>query len=143
MPSAQGLNLEFYQQLARGALHLQRCDACETWRHPPRYRCGPCGSDRWSWRPSSGQGRIHSWTVTHRALHPAFADDVPYAVVVVELDEGPRLVSDLRGLDPAELTLDLPVEVELERAEADWTLHHFRPRAQSSPSNSARVRSTP
>jgi uncharacterized OB-fold protein len=67
---------------------------------------------------------VFSWTVTHQQLDPAF--DVPYAVVVVELDEGPRLVGNLRGLAPAELALDLPVEAELEPVSEQVALVHFR-----------------
>jgi uncharacterized OB-fold protein len=128
LPRAEGLNRDFYDQLASGTLHFQRCDSCETWRHPPRYRCGKCGSDRWSWRSSSGRGLLHSWTVTHEALHPLFKDRVPYAVVVVELEEGPRLVSHLRGIPLDGLALDLPVQVALERVSEDYVLHHFEPR---------------
>ena len=127
LPRAEGLNREFYDQLGSGKLHFQRCDACQTWRHPPRYHCGACGSDRWSWQPSSGRGAVHSWTVTHEALHPLFKDWVPYAVVVVALEEGPRLVSHLRGVEPGALALDLPVRVALERVSDDYHLHHFEP----------------
>ena len=112
VPTPVGPNAEFYAWLARGELRLQRCAACGTWRHPPRHRCAACGSRAATWERASGRGRIYSWTVTHQALDPAF--DPPYAVVVVELDEGPRLVGNVRGVDPRELRLDLPVRVELE-----------------------------
>jgi hypothetical protein len=127
LPRAEGLNRDFYTQLESGRLHFQRCDACQTWRHPPRFRCGRCGSDRWRWQPSSGLGVVHSWTVTHQALHPIFADRVPYAVVIVALEEGPRLVSELRGVEHADLALDLPVRVVLERVSDEYVLHHFEP----------------
>jgi uncharacterized OB-fold protein len=65
--------------------------------------------------------------VTHQPLDPAYADEAPYAVVVVELDEGPRLVGNLRGLAPADLVLDLPVEVEFERLSDAVALTHFHP----------------
>jgi uncharacterized OB-fold protein len=75
---------------------------------------------------------VFTWTVTHQALHPAYADDVPYALLVVEMDEGVRMVSTLRDLDPADLALDLPVEVVFEaRRDAtgsdSFTLPCFRP----------------
>jgi uncharacterized OB-fold protein len=65
-----------------------------------------------TWERASGRGRVFSWTVTHRAVDPAF--DPPYAIVVVETDEGPRLVGNTRGIDLADLRLDLPVVIELE-----------------------------
>lgn len=134
VPRPVGLNAEFYAHCARGELRFQRCGACGTWRHPPRYRCGACGSADWSWERSSGAGRVFSWTVTHQALDPAYADELPYAVVVVELDEGPRLVGNLRGLAPSDLRLDLPVVVEFEPVADEVALTHFRPRSAGSSS---------
>jgi uncharacterized OB-fold protein len=125
LPSAVGLNGEFYAFLAQGELRLQRCTTCRAWRHPPRYRCAHCGSSAVAWEPASGRGRVYSWTVTHRAVDPAFTP--PYAILVVELDEGPRLVGNLRGLEPTELVLDLPVVVEIEHATDVIGLLWFRP----------------
>ena len=113
LPKPEGLNAEFYAHCARRELRFQRCD-CGLWRHPPRVLCAACGSERWHWALASGRGRVFTWTVTHQALHPAYADDVPYALLVVEMDEGVRMVSTLRDLDPLELALDLPVEVVFE-----------------------------
>ena len=97
-------------------------------RHPPRVLCAECGSDQVSWVPSEGRGTIFSWTVTHQAPHPAFASQAPYAVVVVELEEGVRIVASLRDLDPAQLELDLPVEVVLEEVSEDVALPFACPR---------------
>ena len=104
LPKPEGLNAEFYAHCARRELRFQRCD-CGLWRHPPRVLCAACGSERWHWALASGRGRVFTWTVTHQALHPAYADDVPYALLVVEMDEGVRMVSTLRDLDPLELLL--------------------------------------
>ena len=125
LPSTDGLNGEFYGFLARGELRLQRCGACRTWRHPPRRRCAHCGSTEATWEPASGRGRVYSWTVTHRAVDPAFTP--PYAILVVELEEGPRLIGNLRGLEPSELALDLPIVVEIERVSDTVGLLWFRP----------------
>jgi uncharacterized OB-fold protein len=125
LPSAVGLNGEFYAFLARGELRLQRCAACGTWRHPPRHRCAQCGSVDVTWEPATGRGRVFSWTVTHRAIDPAFTP--PYAILVVELAEGPRLVGNLRDLEPSELALDLLVVVEIEHASDTVGLLWFRP----------------
>ncbi len=125
LPAAVGLNADFYAFLARGELRLQRCASCHAWRHPPRYRCAQCGSLEVTWEEASGRGRVYSWTVTHRAVDPAFTP--PYAILVVALDEGPRLVGNLRGLEPAELVLDLPVAVEIEAVSDTVGLLWFRP----------------
>ncbi|HUI48091.1 MAG TPA: OB-fold domain-containing protein [Acidimicrobiia bacterium] len=125
LPAADGLNGEFYGFLARGELRLQRCTACAAWRHPPRFRCATCGSAGVAWERASGRGRVYSWTVTHRAVDPAFTP--PYAILVVELDEGPRLVGNLRGVEPSELVLDLPVVVEIEAVSDTVGLLWFSP----------------
>jgi uncharacterized OB-fold protein len=129
VPSPHGLTEEFYAHLAGGVLLLQRCDACERWRHPPRILCGACGSERWSWRQVSGRGSVFTWTVTHQALVSPFADALPYAVVVVELEEGPRLVTAVCGVSPAALRIGLPVDVRVVRASDAIGLHYFVPRA--------------
>src|SRR5262245_31598856 len=114
-PSPDGLAAEFYRHLAAGELRVQRCDACATWRHPPRVLCGRCGSERWQWVAACGRATLYTWTVTHQALVPPFADDVPYAVIVAELEEGPRLVSAIRGVESSALRLGLPLEVRIAR----------------------------
>jgi uncharacterized OB-fold protein len=129
-PSGDGPNGAFYRHLAETReLAFQRCDACGTLRHPPRVQCASCGSDASSFAPSSGRGRVHTWTVTHQALVPAFAREVPYAVVVTELEEGVRLVSGTRAMTPEMLAIDLPVEVILEEVADGLVLPFVRPRS--------------
>jgi uncharacterized protein len=128
VPEPVGLNAEFYAYCAAGELRFQRCIACATWRHPPRARCAVCGSEKSEWALATGNGQVYSWTITHRAIDPGFADEVPYAVVVVEMDEGPRLVGNLRDLAPSELSLGLPVAVVFEKVSDHVALTHFGPR---------------
>ena len=126
-PVLEGLTGEYYGFCARGELRFQRCDDCGRWRHPPRVLCARCGSPRWTWTRSTGRGRVFTWTVVHQAMHPAFASEVPYAVLVVEMDEGVRLAANLRGAAPDELCLDWPVEVEFEVRDGTLTVPTFRP----------------
>jgi len=125
LPSPLGPSAELYAFWAKNELRLQRCAECRTWRHPPRYRCAACGSAEYTWDLASGKGRVFSWTITHRAVDPAF--EPPYAIVVVELEEGPRLVGSLAGIECSELRLDLPVIVKLETASETIALVTFRP----------------
>ena len=127
IPAPVGLNAEFYAHCAAGELRFQRCTACSTWRHPPRLRCAQCGSDEVEWALASGRGQVYSWTITHRPIDPGFSDDLPYAVLVVEMEEGPRLVGNLRDLAPADLALGLPVHVVFEPVTENIALTHFRP----------------
>ena len=129
LPRMDGMHGDFYRECARqGRLVFQRCEGCGTLRHPPRVLCAECGSDQVSWAPSAGRGTIFSWTVVHQAPHPAFASQAPYAVVVVELEEGVRIVASLRQLAPADLELGLPVEVALEDVSEGVLLPCVRPR---------------
>ena len=127
LPRGEGYNGEFYQFCKQHTLHFQRCADCGTWRHMPRESCNQCGSFEWSWEPSSGRGTIFSWTVIHRALHPGFNDDLPYAAVVVELDEGVRVVSHVVDLPIEDLRVGLPVEVVYDDVTHEVTLPKSRP----------------
>ena len=127
LPRGEHYNGEFYDYCQQHELRFQRCSDCQTWRHMPRESCRHCGSFNWTWERANGTGTIFSWTVIHRALHPGFHDDVPYAAVVIELDEGVRVVSHVIDLDMADLRIGLPVEVVFEDVTPNTTLHKFRP----------------
>jgi uncharacterized OB-fold protein len=128
VPAPEGLNADWYGYCHRRELRFQRCSACRAWRHPPRLLCPTCSSGDWTWEASTGRGTVWSWTVTHQVYRPWWADAVPYAVLVVELDEGVRVVAGLRDLEPSALALGLPVEVDFEPAGESLSLPVFRPR---------------
>jgi len=133
LPSPEDpLVAEFWEHCNRGELRFQRCSECGSWRHLPGFACAECGSDRWTWELSSGRGRIHSWTITQQPLLRDFPEPVPYAVVVVEMDEGVRMVSGLRSLAPSALELELPVEVLFETVAEGVRLPFFAPRSTGS-----------
>lgn len=96
--------------LAEGRLTFQRCTQCANAWLPPRDACPRCLSPDYRWEEASGDAKIVSWVVYHRAFHPAFADRVPYNVVVAELAEGPRVISNVVGIVAADgLTIDTPL----------------------------------
>ena len=129
VPRGEDYNGEFYQFCRNHELRFQRCQECATWRHMPRESCQACGSFNWTWERSSGKGQIFSWTIIHRPLHPGFAEDVPYAAVVIELAEGVRMVSRVLNLPLENLRLGLPVEVVFDDVTPEVTLPKFRPSA--------------
>jgi uncharacterized protein len=100
----------FWGALAGGALHLQRCTECGAFRHPPGPACAHCGSLASEWVPAAGTGEVWSFTVVHPPTLPAFADRTPYGAVVVRLDEGVFLVSNLVDCPIAELAVGTRVE---------------------------------
>jgi len=107
---------------------VQKCDSCGRLRFPPRDRCSHCLSIRSSWTPVSGRGEVFSFNIMHQVYHPGFAAEVPYAVVVVQLEEGARIVSNLVGVKPHEIRCGMPVEVVFEKLSEEVTLPKFRPR---------------
>jgi len=129
LPNPSGLNADFYRIAAEtGTLNVQRCSDCGVYRHPPRFRCAKCSSNSWSWTPTTMRGEVWSWTITHRAIDPAFAEQLPYAVVVVELEEGVRVVGNLAGIAILELRIGLEVNVSLDKRSETITLIDFTPR---------------
>lgn len=94
-PERDALNTPYWDSLAKGVLSFQRCDACEHAWLPARSECPGCLTDQWQWVPATGGAKLISWVVYHLAYHPAFANRLPYNVAVVELDEGPRMISNV------------------------------------------------
>jgi uncharacterized protein len=125
LPAVTPLTRPYWEGLDGGELRFQRCGGCGNAWLPAREECPRCLSDQVSWEASSGRGRVISWVVYHQAVHPAFADRVPYNVAIVELDEGPRLITNVTGADDA-LTIELPVTVSIE-AESGMSVARFTP----------------
>jgi uncharacterized OB-fold protein len=117
----------FWDAARRHQLVVQRCLDCGAHRFPAREVCSRCLSRRVEWQPVSGRGRVFSIAVMHQASHPWFAARVPYAVVVVELPEGARILSTVTGVPPEAITIDMPVEVDFEDVTPEVSLPVFRP----------------
>lgn len=106
----------YWTAAADGVLALQRCPACGWVGHRGRLHCARCASDALEWFPASGKATLYSYVIVHRA-EPAFADRAPYAVAIVELAEGPRMTTNVVGVEqtPEALVLDMPLRVVFER----------------------------
>jgi len=116
----------YWDGCAAGELRLQFCAACADHYFPPRSFCPQCLSRDVEWRAVSGRGRLHSYLINNSFAPPGF--DVPYAIALVELAEGPRLMTNILGVDPTPeaLVLDMELEVTFE-ARGDMTIPQFRP----------------
>jgi uncharacterized protein len=108
--------------LAEGQLLLQVCACGQHW-FPPRTSCPACLGSRWTWQAAQGGGRLQSWVVYHSAFHEDFRDRLPYNVAVVELDEGPRLITNILA-DNAALQADARVRFVPSR-DGEQTLARF------------------
>jgi uncharacterized OB-fold protein len=116
----------YWDGAAAGRLCLQRCQECRALQHPPRALCTSCGcASRLVWEEVSGAGSIYSSTAIHRALLPALATLVPYTLAVVELDEGPRMVTAVRCASLEAVAIGSRVHVAFESVSADVVLPVF------------------
>ena|SRR6266567_728702 len=106
----------FWDGCAAGELRIQRCLDCEQAYFYPRPVCPACGSTNVEWFTASGAATLYSYVISHRPA-PGFEDEAPYAIAVVQLAEGPRMMTNLAGLrsTPEDLVLDMPLRVGFER----------------------------
>lgn len=115
----------FWDGTKAGELRLQRCNDCGHIYFPPRPFCPACSSRNVEVFAATGKGKLASYVINHRP-HPSFAG--PYAIAVVELDEGPTMLSNIVGCEqtPEALVLDMPLEVTFED-NGDMAIPLFRP----------------
>ena len=128
-PQASPETQPFWDGCAAGELRLQRCAPCDAFYFPPRPFCPRCLSDDVGWQAVSGRGTLHTYVINHRPM-PMWGE--PYAIAVVELDEGPRMMTNIVGVDntPENLVLDMPLQVTFEQR-GDMQLPVFTPVAAS------------
>jgi uncharacterized OB-fold protein len=117
----------FFDGAKQHELRVQRCSACGTPRFPARAICSSCLATDAEWVAVSGRGEVFSFNVMHQVYHPGFASEVPYAVVIVQLAEGAKIVSSLRGVPPHEIRIGMPVRVVFEDVTDEVTLPKFAP----------------
>ncbi len=102
----------FWEAQNNHELRFQKCTGCETVRYPVGPLCPECHSFDFAWITSSGRGAIYSYTVVRHQTHPAFAP--PYTVLLVEMEEGPRIIAQLRASEDTRFAIDTPVHIEWE-----------------------------
>lgn len=121
-------NAFFFEALTeRGELAIQQCDECNELRHPPVPMCPDCHSIHWAPKPMAGNGIVHSFVVLYHPIVPPF--EPGYIVAVIELDEGPRVVMNLEGVEREDVKIGMPVEITAERMDETLVLPVARPTA--------------
>ena len=118
-------NKWWWDRINEGELPIQRCKQCGTLHHPPRPMCWKCQSLEWDYIVSSGKGTVYSFVVMHRPQFPGY--EYPLVAAVIDLEEGTRIVSNLVGIEPADVKIGMPVEVSIENADEELKLPFFRP----------------
>ena len=136
-PLATGATKPFWDGLGRDEVIVPRCDDCGSWVWYPRRRCPGCLSDRLTWTVLSGRGTVHTFTVARQATHPAFAEELPQLLAVVELEEGIRLTTTLVDIDPDAVEVGMAVEPAFDHGADGVTLLRFRPAAPARPATPA------
>jgi uncharacterized OB-fold protein len=124
-PEPTELSAPYWRALDEGRLAFQRCAACGHAWLPARGECPRCLTRESSWQTASGRAKLVSWVVYHHGYHPYYAERLPYNVAVVELAEGPRLISNIIAGEQA-LRIDMPLTLVIQR-EAGTALARFKP----------------
>ena len=132
LPQPDDATRPYWEAARRRELVVQRCGSCETLRFPPQPMCDACRSMTVEWVRMSGRGTVFSFVVAHPPVLPAFQERAPFAIVLVELEDDPRLRIIGNLLDaPAEAAcIGLPVEVVFEDVTETVTLPQWRPRGR-------------
>ena len=131
LPEITPVTQPFWEAAAKGKLVLQRCKSCGELIWCPRSFCAECGGDELEWTPVSGRGTVYSFTVIREVVSRGargFEKEIPYIVAWIDLDEGPRLVSNLVDCPLERAEIGIAVEVFFEEAGRGIFLPKFKPR---------------
>jgi uncharacterized protein len=124
LPMADDASRPFYEGGMEGKLMVMRCGDCGTYRLPSRKHCDECLSENTQWVQASGRGQVRTFGIMHQRYHPGFP--TPYNLAWVELEEGPRLMTNIVGVADDQIRCGMPVVVEWEQHE-DVAIPKFRP----------------
>ena len=129
VPVPQGESDYYWEKAKAHELWLRNCDDCDQAYFYPRDICPHCFSRNTSWIQASGKGTLHTFAIVHRAPTPAFRDDAPFVVAMVDLEEGARMPTNLVEVepDPANITIGMAVEVVFEDITDEIALPKFKP----------------
>lgn len=129
IPIPQPESDRYWEGTRRGELWLRKCLRCEKGYFYPRDICPSCFSRETDWFRSSGQGTLYTFAIVHRAPHPGFAEDAPYIVALVEVEDGVRIPTNIVNVEPApeNLRVGMAMRVVYEKITPEITLPKFEP----------------
>ena len=127
LPQIVGETRPFWDACRRGELWIQWCEVCKEYQFYPRGICAACFSPGIKWVKAKGTGTVWTFTVTRQNRTPGFAEEVPYVLALVELEEGVKLFTNIVECDPKEVHIGMPVEVTFRRATPEVTIPYFKP----------------
>lgn len=126
-PMNKEISQPFWDAAKRHELVMPRCRNCSNLFFYPREQCPNCYSDNTEWIPVTGKGRLYSYTVVYQPAHPSFQADAPHIYAVVQLNEGPRMPTNLVECDIDDVEVEMPVEVVFDDVSEEVTLVKFKP----------------
>jgi uncharacterized OB-fold protein len=124
LPVPDELTAPYWTAAGEHRLVIQQCE-CGRLSHPPVAICPVCHSRRFTWPPMSGNGHVYAFTSVCHPVHPVTVGHTPYLIALIELDEGPRLLTNLRHCDAADVRVGLPVRVIFEDLSDTVSLPQF------------------
>ena len=127
LPTIVGETKPYWDSCRQGKLLLQKCDRCKEYQFYPRGICADCWSTDIRWVQSSGKGKVWTFTVIYQNGTPGFAEEIPYVLALVELEEGVKMFTNIVECDPEEVKIGMPVEVTFVRATNQVTIPYFKP----------------
>ncbi|EDY47903.1 conserved hypothetical protein [Streptomyces clavuligerus] len=127
MPEIDELTRPYWEAAAEGRLLVRRCRGCHRAHHYPREFCPFCWATDVVWETASGRATLYTWSVVHRNDLPPFSLRLPYIAAVVDLAEGPRMMTEIVECDAASLRVSMPLEATFRRTAPDLALPVFRP----------------
>ncbi len=127
LPEMSDDTKNYWEGCKRRQLLLPKCRACGKKFFFPHDFCPQCLSEDIEWTQASGRGKVHTYSVVERPPSAPFAEDVPYVVAIIELDEGPRMMSNIVDIAPEHVRVDMDVKVVFEDITEDVALPRFRP----------------
>lgn len=120
---------KFWNALKEEKFLIQQCKDCGAWVFFPGPICRKCFSVNLEWKEASGKGKVYAYSTVHRAPGKAFKVDAPYAVALIELDEGVKIMSNVVDIEPDDVKVDMRVEIVFDKVTNDTTLPKFKPAA--------------
>ena len=127
LPTIEPETQPFWDGAAAEKLVIQRCETCGGWQHYPRPFCKTCWSEDVAWAEASGDGTLYTYSIVRRNDLPPFDDRVPYVAAIVELAEGPRMVSEVVDCELDDVSIDMALRVTFRDLTEGLKLPVFRP----------------
>jgi uncharacterized OB-fold protein len=127
LPSIEAESRPFWDAAREGRFLIARCGSCGKAHHYPRPFCPFCWSEDVSWEDASGQATLYTYSTVYTNDLPPFSERLPYIAAVVDLDEGPRVMTNIVDCDPSELRIGMPLRVAFRELTPEVTAPVFRP----------------